>query len=106
MYQDGGANQPKGKQEWTDHRSTLGLAVCDKRLHPSLGSKPKIVVKWGLCQKGNAKLNGPASGRQPDWHDTMLQGPEPLPNQQAGQPALGEQGEEPHRQPGREAVRP
>ena len=21
-----------------------------------------------------------ASGRQPDWHDTMLQAPEPLPN--------------------------
>ena len=27
-----------------------------------------------------------ASGRQPDWHDTMLQAPEPLPNQEANQP--------------------
>ena len=48
----------------------------------------------------------PASGRQTDRHDAVLQGPEPLTQQQAEQAALREQGEKPHRQPGREAVRP
>ena len=46
------------------------------------------------------------SGCQPDWHDTMLQGPESVSHQPAEQAALREQREEPHRQPGREAVRP
>jgi len=45
------------------------------------------------------------SGRQPDWHDTMLQVPEPLPNQGANQPGPHQEREKPQRQPGQEAVR-
>src|SRR5262249_59085370 len=48
----------------------------------------------------------PSSGRQTDRHDAMLQGPEPVSQEQAEQAALRQEWEKAHRQPGREAIRP
>ena len=109
--------------EIVDLRLTTQLSSGGRAVRPGLRekkplSRPPSAAAHGSAQPlsstsrlqtggfNNPTTHAPASGRQPDSHDAMLQAPEPFPNQQADRAALGEQGEKPHRQPGREAVRP
>ena len=66
-------------------------------------SIPTALPTGGSRQPDEAR---PASGRQTDRHDAMLQTPEPVSQEQAEQAALRQEWEKAHRQPGREAIRP
>src|SRR5262245_23061679 len=89
---------PTNSSEASSHSTLPSL----RAMNPS-----RLATMWIVTQESTFAIVSPysASGRQSYRCDAMLQGPEPLSDQQAGQAALGKHGEEPHRQPGHEAVR-
>ena len=84
----------------------LALSLADGLVAAALGiaiglaaAIPASGLLSSLLFPGCSLMTRPASDGQLDGRDTVLQGPEPLPDQEVNQAALGEQREEPHRYP-------